>query len=32
MPETVTQLSAQARKCFGTARVDTIKVENLLDL
>jgi len=32
MPETVSQLSAQARKCFGTARVDTIKVENLLDL
>jgi len=32
MPETVSQLSAQASKCFGTARVDTIKVENLLDL
>jgi len=32
MPETVSQLSAQARKCFGNASVDTIKVENLLDL
>ena len=32
MPETVSQLSASVRECFGSATCDTVKVDNLLDL
>mmetsp|Transcript_25405 Transcript_25405/g.46732 ORF Transcript_25405/g.46732 Transcript_25405/m.46732 type:complete len:436 (+) Transcript_25405:114-1421(+) len=32
MPETVFNLTAAARKCFGSATTDTVKVENLLEL
>mmetsp|Transcript_26263 Transcript_26263/g.47708 ORF Transcript_26263/g.47708 Transcript_26263/m.47708 type:complete len:283 (+) Transcript_26263:3-851(+) len=32
MPETVTQLTATTRECFGTAVSDTATVENLLEL